>query len=218
MRPLKITAEMLTGEIITSDRYLPLDSVIAAIWMAQNCPEVVQTSQSAVSLGDIIAARLPLARKGRGATWYWACSFACGEAQRETIVYWHKRFDTNEAEQFVDFGKRRGSVDAKSGHYKNYRMPMVKILVPKLTWYAVGNREKMYSLVMQVTGIGKKRSQGFGRIASWSVEECDEDLSHLRAIPDPDGDLLMGIRPPYWLSSQHTKARLPNDERLLCHV
>lgn len=216
MEPIRITARLLTGQIATSDRYLPLDSILAWAWMSENRPELMEVSTSGIRPEEIVVPDLPLQRRGEGDDWYWACSFACGEVKREEVLYWHKRLDQADAEEYVDFGKRRGSIDVKSGHYKAYRMPLIAILVPTLTWYAVGDPGEVTGLLSRVTHIGKKRSQGYGRLAGWKVERWSEDLSHLRAIPDPDGQVETGIRPPYWLVTNVRRSRMPDDPRLLC--
>lgn len=218
MRPLKITAKMMTGEIITYDKYLPFDAAMADIWMRENHPEIMASSQSSISQDNLIIAELPLARLGQGDDWYWACSFACGEILGEEIVYWHKRFDSQNAEEFVDFGKRRGAVNTSSAKYKNYRMPMVKVLVPELVWYAVGELSDVERLVKKIPALGKKRSQGFGIVREWIVAEWPEDLSSLRAIPDENGEFYTGIKPPYWLPLNKRRCHIPDDERMLCNA
>ena len=215
MKPLKITAHMQTGKIATTDLYLPLDSIMASIWMHKNRPDLAYAP--IIDYENMVDAELPLEKRGEGDDWYWACSFACGEPKKEEILHWHKRFDFDLGTQYVDFEKRRGRVDVKSGHYKNYRMPLVTYLIPKLEWYAIGDLKQVEALVNEITHIGKKRSQGFGRVQRWTVEEWPEDLSFLRAIPDPNGDMEMGIRPPYWLSWQWKLARLSDDGRLACN-
>lgn len=213
MKPLKVTAYMQTGKIATTDLYLPLDSILAEAWMRKHYPERMAGSQSSISPDDFIVPELPLERRGEGDDWYWACSFACGEPRQEEIVYWHKRFDQALGEQYVDFRGRRGKIDTRSGGYKSYRMPLVTYLVPRLEWYAVGDADGIRELLRDVTHIGKKRAQGYGRVARWSVEDYPEDLSHLRALPDSGGEE-MGIRPPYWLAWQWRPARLSADSRL----
>ncbi|MBW2084456.1 MAG: hypothetical protein JRI54_00270 [Deltaproteobacteria bacterium] len=218
MQPLKITAYMQTGKIATYDLFLPLDSILAEVWIRLNHPEAMIASQSSIMPENLIVPDLPLEKRGEDDDWYWACSFACGKPQREEIVHWHKRLDFDDAQKYIDFGKKRGKVNVKSGQYKNYRMPLVTYLMPKLEWYAVGEKNKIEILLKYVTHIGKKRSQGFGRVVRWTVGEWPEDLSYLRAIPDENGDVEMGIRSPYWLAWQWTRVLIPNDRRLACNA
>lgn len=218
MIPLKITAHLLTGKIATGDLYLPLDSMMAYVWMTEEHPERMVASASGISPEELIEEELPLEKRGEGDGWYWAASFACGEPIREEILYWHKRFDFDLGSKYVDFGKRRGKVDVKAGLYKNHRMPMITYLLPKLDWYAVGDKAEVERMIRQITHIGKNRSQGFGRVTEWTVEEWPEDLSHLRAIPDPDGEYEMGVRSPYWLACRKRRTKLSGDRRLACNA
>lgn len=217
MQPLKITAYLQIGKVATTELFLPLDSILAWAWMKLNHPEQLEISSSAIRIDDVMELKLPLEKRGEGDNWYWACSFACGEPKNEEILYWHKRFDVQLAEDYVDFNKRRGRVDVKSGAYKNYRMPLITYLIPKLEWYAVGDWAEIEMLLSYVTHIGKKRSQGLGRVSRWTVEKWPEDLSYLRPIPDENGDQEMGIRPPYWLASQYKLVKFPEDERMACN-
>jgi CRISPR type IV-associated protein Csf3 len=216
MEFMRITASLLTGQVATSDRYLPLDSMLAWAWMQEHHPEMMEASNSGIRPETMIQPELPLERRGQGDGWYWACSFACGEAKREEVLHWHKRFDQAAAEEYADFGARRGTVDIKSGHYKAYRMPLLVVLVSRLTWYAVGDIGQVSALTGRLTHVGKKRSQGYGKVASWLVESWPEDLSSLRAVPDLEGPLEIGIRPPYWLARDWRRATIPDDPRLLC--
>jgi len=95
-------------------------------------------------------------------------------------------------------------------------MPLVIVLTPALAWYAVGDSDGVRNLLAKITHIGKKHSQGYGRIAEWKVESWQEDLSWLRAIPDEEnGFIEMGIRPPYWVLAHKRRATIPADSRLL---
>jgi CRISPR type IV-associated protein Csf3 len=208
---------MQTGKIATTELYLPLDSILAWAWIKENYPERLNISASAIHPDKLIDPILPLERRGEGDNWYWACSFACGDSKNEEILYWHKRFDAQLAEEYVDFGKRRGKVDVKAGNYKNYRMPLITYLIPKLEWYAIGDCAEIERMLNQVFFIGKKRDVGFGRVSKWTAEEWPEDLSFLRPIPDEKGDQEMGIRPPYWMASQYKLVKFSEDGRLACN-
>lgn len=216
MEPLKITAKLLTGQVVTADLWLPLDSILAYAWMMEHHPDKLAASTSGMRPEDILEPELPLERRGEGDDWYWACSFALGSPRGQQIVYYHRRFDAQESEAYVDFGKRRGKVNHKAGPYRSCRVPLMVVLVPELVWYAVGNRYEVEWLLQYITHIGKKRSQGYGRVARWTVERAEEDLSSLRPIPDPEGDFEMGVRPPYWMRDNWRRVRMPNDDRLLC--
>lgn len=220
MRNLKVTAVLQTGQVISSDGFLPLDSILAAEWMRRNYPDLLLND--GIKTGELIEADLPLKRVEHPKGWYYACSFAQYEKQGEYIAHWHKRFDAALAEQHIGFGKRRGNVTVKSGRYKNYRMPVVVILADRLEWYCVGDIDGIRDLLNGVLAIGKKRSQGYGMVEEWIVEEWPEDWSEV----GPDGKLMRavhelpenvsgarmmmwGVRPPYWFRENQKVMCLP---------
>lgn len=190
---------MWNGQIATYDGYLPLDGILAYAYMRRHHPEKLEEG-TIKSAEELIPIELPLEKRGSGDDWYYACSFATFDCLEEVKRYWHKRLDQRLAEDLVDFGKRRGTVDVKSSSYKAYRMPLNIMLIPKLEWYAVGDHAEIESLLKYITHIGKKPAQGYGRVASWKVEPWEEDLSHQRPTPDQNGNMMMAIRPPYWLN------------------
>lgn len=205
---------MLDGRIATTDLCLPIDSMLAWAWMAKHHPDLLSHDPTRTKGVEIIDPILPLVKRETNGHWYWAASFALGEPKKEFRTHWHKRYDLQAAVEYADFDGRRGKVDVGRGNYKNYRMPLTIFLVPELTWYVVGDLEAIKDLVCRITSIGKKRSQGYGKVREWTVEAADEDLSNLRAIPDPDGDAIYGVRPPYWLESNVMRVVMPNDRRL----
>ena len=63
------------------------------------------------------------------------------------------------------------------------------VTVPSITWYAVGDREKINRLLSNVEFIGKRRMSGYGQVAKFQIEDDDLDglVGHfgepLRPIP-----------------------------------
>lgn len=218
MRSLKVTAILQTGQIASVDGYLPLDSILAAEWMRRNRPDLC----GSMIMGEIIYANLPLKKIDHPKGWYWACSFAQYEKQGEYIAYWHKRFDEVLAEQHADFAGRRGKIAVNAGRYKNYRMPIVIILADKLEWYCVGEPDEIRVLLTGITAIGKKRSQGYGLIDEWLVEDWPEDWSEvgpggklMRALhempktTEKANVMMSGMKPPYWAQSNKSIVFMP---------
>jgi hypothetical protein len=100
---------------------------------------------------------------------------------------------------------------------KSYRLPLKTSNVEKICWFIGGSKRRtLESLLRSVQSIGKKRSQGYGRVAQWQFEEIEHDYSWF--APTDRGTLLMrvlpwcddvqnligwkrwcgGIAPPYW--------------------
>lgn len=102
--------------------------------------------------------------------------------------------------------------------YKAYRLPLRVRNVDCVCWFVGGYKRKhLKSLLDSVTSVGKKRSQGFGRIARWDFTEMEHDWSWfaqtehgtllMRPLPWCDQlpvDLIGfsrsygGVVPPYW--------------------
>ncbi len=205
MRPLRVTAVLADGRVATVDGFLPLDSILAAAWMRLNRPDLYYGQDCGrLPADELFHPPLPLERRTENGEWFWACSFAQYTPVGEGIDHWHKRFDA-QYERYVDFQGRRGRVADKSGPYKSYRMPLVYMVAPTLTWYAVGDGAAVESLLAGIAGIGKKVGIGYGQVARWTVEDWGEDLScrdrrgrPMRTLPTKDGPFYGGIRPPYW--------------------
>lgn len=209
IEPLKITAHLLDGRIASTDLMLPLDSLLAWAWIAKHRPELLNVTMADYS--NVFQPPLPLDRIETEGTWYYACSFACADPKAEIRSYWNKRFDATEAEQAVDFGKWKAKVNKQAGLYRGHHSPLCIFLLPKLEWYARGNRAEVESLLSSITHLGKKRSQGYGLVREWEVEIWPQDLSWLRPVPNPDGDEIMGVHAPYWLIQDHVRVSWPND-------
>jgi len=227
MRPLKITAILENPKVVSTDGYLPLDSMLAWAWIRKHYPDRIGTDSAKV---DLIVPELPLQRVIQHGGWFWVCSFAYFKKLDERIEYWHKRFDADLACKYM--GKKKGAVNVKSGRYKAYRMPIVVNITDKLEWFCVGDEAEVRKLLLGITGIGKKCSQGYGLVRDWRVEQIKEDYS----IVGPEGQLMRsvyelpvvkrgiyalpekvkayrkahyGLRPPYWLPANQAVVYMP---------
>jgi len=222
-RPFKITAELADGRVATTDGHLPIDSIMSYAWMKLNKPEELYTNNpDAMTIEEMIRPDLPLELRERDGEWYWSASFAVYEDREEWLAYWHKRFD-KEFEKYL--GGRKKTFSPQSGKYKSYRMPLPGDLTERIAWYCYGNPKETLQLLIDasITHIGKKRSQGFGLIKKWAVEEIDTDYctfgpEHelMRSIlPLYDSDVKSfvirncGIRPPYWHKDNNFRCMVP---------
>lgn len=208
---LKVTAYPRCA--IVTDSFLPLDGILLFAAMRQEYgPQLLTTP----GVADIPIVALPLMEKrSDNDKWYYACSFAQWGAFADGSSHWNKRFDLQH-EGLIDFGKRRGKVIIEQGQYKAYHMPVFYRHALAVSWYCVGEQSAVQDLLRSVTHIGKKTSQGWGRIIDWKIEKVDYDWSVwddggslMRSIPDETG-ILYGCRPPYWLPQNQANCRLPD--------
>lgn len=167
---------------------------------------------------------IPLPLKWHGSKMKFpACSVAQYEGA-EGITRWRKRWDS-QFDDVVDFGKKKNRVEHKMGHFKCYDMPLVYHTIPDgLKFYLVGNAAVIDELLSSVVSIGKKRSQGFGKIQKVLIDEIKEDWSTakdgvlMRPLPVEEISLFssveapiiqMGYKPPYYWPENITFCFVP---------
>jgi CRISPR type IV-associated protein Csf3 len=219
--PARITARLRTG--VVCDPWLPLDAILDY----QVKRERFGAQQTTRPGGEPAPSKpdpdVPLQAHHAGTeNWYYACSWAQPQPWwvAEGTDYWNKRFDAGFAD-LVDFGGRRGKVIIEQGPYKAYHMPIFYRTACQIEWYAVGDLSRIRELLATVTHIGKKRSQGWGRVTEWIVEPWPEDWSVrcdgylTRGIPVFDASapydvMSYGLHPPYYSKWNQIPIARPN--------
>lgn len=185
LEPLRIRATLRTPVI--ADRWLPLDGLLLYQTHRDQCGPQVQTLPGEYS-SQMKIATLPLGISNPGRRiWYYQCSWAQWSNEVEGREHWNKRFDSKLAD-LVDFGKRRGKVIIEQGRYKAYHMPIFYRAALWIEWYCMGDKAGIEYHLSTMTHIGKKTSQGWGRVIRWEVEPWPEDWSVWR-----DGQLMRGV-------------------------
>ena len=185
MDNLRVTARLRNS--VVCDRWLPLDGILLyQVCREQFGPQVI-TTPGGIAPPDV---ELPLAVIHVGEPhWYYACSWAQPQPwwRTEGQDHWNKRFD-NSLASLIDFNDKRGKVTIEQGRYKAYHMPIFYYAADRIEWYCVGDGSRIRELLSTMTHIGKKPAQGWGRVASWSVESWHSDWSVWR-----DGKLTRGV-------------------------
>jgi len=164
-----------------------------------------------------IEAPLPLEKcENDSEQWWWACSFGAYHLDYKALSTWKKRWD-DQHDSLVKFPeKRKPRIDHKAGFFKAYSMPLVVRGAKEIVFCGYGNIIEVKKILTGVTHIGKKRSQGYGRVSKIEVKETSdkwycwtEDKQATRAIPISktkirelsQGSIVavnMAYRPPYW--------------------
>jgi CRISPR type IV-associated protein Csf3 len=218
--PLRVRAHLRSG--VVADKFLPLDGILYYQFFRDKYGHQIITTPGSSSVdGDVC---LPIAVENEGSeNWYYKCSWAQWSDDYEGQEHWNKRFDSALSD-IVDFGKRRGKVIVEQGKFKAYHMPIFYRASRWIDWYMVGDVDGVNFLLSTLTNIGKKASQGWGRVYQWEVSEMEDDLSifHngrlMRGIPidDVDKNFVLhhhvanyGIRPSYWLRENRRKLAVP---------
>jgi len=211
--PLRITATLRTG--VMSDNFLPLDAILyyQVHRRAYGPQDVTLPGAKIQQQGN--PPPMPLDKATINDWWMWTCSFAQWGPHSDGQSFWVKRFDQS-LSGLIDFDGKRGKIDSSSGRYKGYNMPVFYRHALYIHWYATGDPDAIRGLLSDVTHIGKKVAQGFGRINAWAVEPWphhwwlrDSRGKLMRAIP-LQGGVLYGVRPSYWSPRHQTECRLPD--------
>lgn len=210
-RPLHVTAWLSTN--VVSDEYLPLDGIIRDAAMFHHFGfKSFSLPGGEIENPNLPPRAMPLDKRVRGNIYYYACSFAYPQPWwiTEGIDHWNKRFDFN-LSSLIDFNGKRGTVNVQSARYRAYHMPIYYRVTRKIEWFCFGEKDLIGKYLALVTHIGKKRSQGWGRVARWEVNDCQEDWSEMkngkpmRALPAnsfPEEHQFKvrhyAVRPPYY--------------------
>lgn len=221
-RPLRVRAHLRTAVI--TDQWLPLDGILVYQATRQQYGSRSSTMAGQLRPGEEVRAGAPLLiHNPDRPDWYYACSWAQWPTHvTEGIDHWNKRFDASLA-SLVDFNDRRGKVIVEQGRYKAYHVPVFYRAALWIEWYCVGDRVDVEALLSTVTHVGKKASQGWGRVWRWEVAETGADWSVwrnnrlMRGIPAPEATIpgrtfnltWHGLRPPYWLKDNQALLAMP---------
>ena len=216
--PLKIRAYIQTP--IISDKYLPLEGCLhATLTRDKFCNDITATfaRRSVVKKGANI--QLPILKRNiHEPEWYYACSFAVWSPNaRRGKFEFAKRFDTHAAVDYADFKGKRARIDTSRGQYKNEYIKEYTFETDYVEWYCRGDKEELEKLLMFVTHLGKHGDKGCGSVLRWEVSETDRDWykndnngKRMRAIPSANGNMVYGIRPPYYLPHHIVTVYMPD--------
>lgn len=134
----------------------------------------------------------------------------------EEAVFWHKRGYRPEVTQRTR-GKPHNARFGQ-GRHKEYRMPLPRQSCLQWRAFCVGDRTEIQRLVSSVASLGKKRTQGHGRVLRYEFTAIAavsyfQGRQAIKAFPiaypqrpDVPGDVIFSIyevgwTPPYWLET-----------------
>jgi len=221
--PLRIRAYLQTP-VVTSDTYLPLDAAIYSVMVRDAVGDdrfISLANENTVKEGKHI--NLPFKKnRARSECWFYCCSFAQWPDHavdgNEAYV---KKFDTIHSD-FIEFGKRKATVDISRGHYKAVHRKLYYRSALYIDWYALGDKDIIIDLLRFVTNLGKKTAQGWGAVLRWEVIDWHEDWSIrgpknqrgqqklMRALPMERSSVVCGLRPSYWLPRHQFQSVIPH--------
>lgn len=208
--PLRIEAH-LCAPLAGPQPWVHLDAVLEfAAGHATGAPSFRRERAPTSADTDLVEIPLPLAREGS----VWCCSalWPAHEVGRGA-TYWHMRPALEHAHLL-----RPRQVAISGGPTKGHRRRLPLTPTRHLVGHCIGDPGQIGWLLGHIGSVGKKRSQGYGVVDRWEVEEDPAataawrvlDGRARRPLPDPAG-LLQGVRPPYWYRPWWELALSPGD-------
>ena len=224
----------LGSPIAASDPYIHLDSFVS---YAAGVEAIGHDGLAALPEGgdpEYFLDEMPFKRYSVGDEWVWATTAAgiatadgldIEERDRWSVTRWRKHFDDDPVHQI-----KETHVNTSSGSFKSYNAALPYAGADELTFFfepaAGSDPERVVELIERhVSGIGKKRSQGFGRIRDLDLVDATgavaSALHHngslLRSVPASfatqvvPGTLIerRTVRPPYWHAANQALAYTP---------
>lgn len=224
MQALKITFRFSAPVLRDSEQPLHLDALIASAVMREY--EALDDSEDAWRAADDLSAILD---RTEGENWVWKASqlmFApalpvqwfnqirkCDpEAWYDDLGHaWVGRFNTHE----LGVNPETFSINYRSGQYRGYQwLNSIQWMDSAQAW-AVGDRDAIEHYLGQISHIGKKSANGFGRLfktedfPGFSIEEASQnelDNWMLRTLPAGHAGksgiqyepVFQCLRAPYW--------------------
>jgi CRISPR type IV-associated protein Csf3 len=227
----------LGSPIAASDPYIHLDSFVA---YAAGIESIGHDGLAELEDGGephYFEDEMPFRKYEVDGDWVWATTAAgiatpegddIEERERWSATKWRAHFDDDPVHQI-----KQTHVNTSSGEFKSYNAALPYTGVDELTFFfepaADTDAERVVELIeTHVSGIGKKRSQGFGQIRDLDLVEAtgavESALYHngtfLRSTPASFGERVVTntrierrtVRPPYWHAANQELAYPPFTE------
>lgn len=221
----------LGAPVAASDPYIHLDSFVA---FAAGVESVGRDGLAELEDGgepEYWEDEMPFDRYEVDDQWVWATSSAgiahpdgdgdSGAPHRWSTTRWRTHFDHDPEHQI-----RETHINTSSGEFKSYNAALPYSATDSLTFFFEGDADRVVELIEKhVPAVGKKRSQGFGRIRDVQVTSAkgavDSAIYHngrvLRSLPSTFAPTVVSnvtyqhraVRPPYWHTANHVMAYPP---------
>lgn len=220
MDPFKVTFRFISPVVTDSEYPIHLDALIA--WAAVNEAEAAG-SDDAWAEGDDLSFALDSAENEHGRVWKTSRLIFTPLTERVQMNMIRKS-DPEKTMEDYDAGHFKhprtvNSINTNSGQYRAYQMFIAHQWIEKAEAWGVGDIEVVKILLSRLRNVGKKGSNGFGRIESFDVEPCSEaDVQwRLRVLPHgmegvPGVTYAPGfhcLRAPYWENLKQVEAMEP---------
>jgi len=220
-QPLQVTFQLSTP-IATSD-FIHFDGILSYLIMKDALGEDFYNLEDNKNI--LYNIPLPIEEGGKEKK-YFASSIGIFDEKAEGVSHWRKRW-AEKFDNYVDFGKKKGRIDKGSGKFKMYDMPFAYISSPEIKFYVYGDKEEINRLLLNLSAIGKKVTQGYGKIKDFNIKGIERDISCfndgviMRPIPttEVEDEIISKIkgfwiryyayRPPYWHPLNFDRCLIP---------
>lgn len=206
--------------MVINDPCLPIDSLLYSVairGLLKDSPHTTLPAES--TLPKSIDYELPiLKRNQKQDSWYYAASFA--DYPKDVVV--GKTFYTSsfKADKSITRLDKLITIQNQKGKFKSVHNTLYYLSCNYIDWYVTGDKAQIQELLIHLTSIGKKVSQGFGQVKEWEVREwphewyMKRDMRVMRSIPVNDPSKhnhvkLWGVRPSYWLPKHQFLCLVP---------
>ena len=163
--PLKITAKMQTQ--ICFNEFLRFDNILSAA----KAKEILQSDYylNPKQTGDLQLVIDTLSQFLKYNEKLKVFHSSCATDGKEFVTAYSKRWNGFRDEAVKYKGK---------GKHKAYRNPLVYHTILEVVFYANGDKAEIERLLSNnIAYLGKKSSQGYGKVKEWIIEEIDSDKS-----------------------------------------
>lgn len=197
MDELRITATLVSPLIVGSSAYMTLDGILGAVLFDQ--------------LQNIDGAHNAIPIKQRDGLFHASAALA-EPIDKTRVTFIAGLYPCHSINPDLILKNKKGNLHrAFDSSFTNVMNCYSQITTPSVTWYVVGDADRIRLLLDTVEFIGKRRASGFGQVSSWLIEQSETDglLGYegepIRPIPVEmfEGDKTLPIvdaawRPAYW--------------------
>lgn len=223
MENLQVTAYLSNGIAVYDDWSPSLDNLLIDLLLKNqgvNTPDVNVLTPN--KLNRLLRNSLPLQINKE--PFFCHCSSPIYKYTIEDQSRYRKRWSPDQDGR-INWGKRKAKFSTSEGPEKSYDLPLFIRLTPRIDWFCVGDKSGILDLLQYATGLGKKRSSGFGQVSEWVVTPIEEDWSIIKdgkltkplpvdlayelGVTTFHNMMIWGWRPPAWLERNKVMCMMP---------
>lgn len=168
MTPLRVTAH-LRGSFAAADPWSPTLDGILGYWVMRERlgeEEFAIGGSGHAPMSPVDGLPMLMQDDGEGRTW-WACSSPLATVEGQFLRYYHRRFNSVEAERYLAGGVKAPATTA--GAYKDARLTRQVRVARAVTWHCIGDAAEIERLLRRCRQIGDGIASGHGVVERWEV-------------------------------------------------